>query len=259
MFVYSGEFSHDDISQPAHRMRLPPLRSGSLPSAQRMPADEFDLSPEQPGRVHAPSATRRRSPSIPKGFKFVTPGKFTVAVSPGGPPLATYATDAKTVVGADPDYAGAIAESLGLKLELVPVAWIDWPLGLASGKYDAVISNVGVTEQRKEKFDFSTYRQGLHGFFVKADSAITSIKEPKDAAGLRFIVGAGTNQERILLKWSDEDVAAGLKPLELHYYGRRGEQACWRCARAGPTSSSSRMPNWSSSRRATRTSSESER
>ncbi len=47
---------------------------------------------------------------------------------------------------------------------------------------------------------------------------MSSIKEPKDAAGLRFIVGAGTNQERVLLKWSDEDVAAGLKPLELQYY-----------------------------------------
>lgn len=180
-------------------------------------ADDFDLSPEQPGRVHA-ERSEAAIATIPKGFKFVTPGTFTVAVAPGGPPLATYATDAKTVVGADPDYAYAVADALGLQLELVPVAWIDWPLGLTSGKYDAVISNVGVTEQRKEKFDFSTYRQGLHGFFVKTDSKIASIKEPKDAAGLRIIVGAGTNQERILLKWSDEDVAAGLKPLELQYY-----------------------------------------
>ncbi|MFK0164257.1 ABC transporter substrate-binding protein [Rhizobium sp. NPDC090279] len=180
-------------------------------------AEEFDLSPEQPGRVHA-AKDNAAIAAISKDFKFVTPGKFTVAVAPGGPPLATYATDAKTVVGADPDYAYAVAEALGLKLELVPVAWIDWPLGLTSGKYDAVISNVGVTEQRKEKFDFSTYRQGLHGFFVKSDSKITEIKEPKDAAGLRIIVGAGTNQERILLKWSDEDVKAGLKPIELQYY-----------------------------------------
>ncbi|ERM01861.1 hypothetical protein Q644_19550 [Brucella intermedia 229E] len=142
-------------------------------------------------------------------------------MAPGGPPLASYATDARTVVGADPEYASAIAESLGLQLELVPVAWIDWPLGgLASGKYDAVISNVGVTEERKEKFDFSTYRQGLHGFFVKSDSPFTSIKEPKDAAGLRIIVGGagGTNQERILVKWSEENVAAGLKPIDLQYY-----------------------------------------
>ncbi|KOF16876.1 ABC transporter substrate-binding protein [Ensifer adhaerens] len=180
-------------------------------------ADGFDFSPEQPGRIRA-ERNDAAIAAISPGFKFVTPGKFTVAVSPGGPPLATYATDARTVIGADPDYALAVADSFGLTLELVPIAWIDWPLGLTSGKYDAVISNVGVTEQRKEKFDFSSYRQGLHGFFVRADSAVTSIKEPKDAAGLRIIVGAGTSQERILLKWNDENVVAGLKPLELQYY-----------------------------------------
>ncbi|AHK45399.1 putative extracellular solute-binding protein, family 3 [Ensifer adhaerens OV14] len=185
--------------------------------APALAADGFDFSPEQPGRIRA-ERNEAAIAAIPPSFKFVTPGKFTVAVSPGGPPLATYANDAKTVIGADPEYALAVADSLGLTLELVPIAWIDWPLGLTSGKYDAVISNVGVTEQRKEKFDFSSYRQGLHGFFVKADSAVTSIKEPKDAAGLRIIVGAGTNQERILLKWNDENVAAGLKALELQYY-----------------------------------------
>jgi polar amino acid transport system substrate-binding protein len=186
-------------------------------SAANATDDIFDLSPDQPGRIRAETDAAAIA-AIPKEFKFVTAGKFTVAVSPGGPPLATYATDAKTVVGADPDYALAIADSLGLQLEIVPVAWADWPLGLVSGKYDAVISNVGVTELRKEKFDFSTYRQGLHGFFVKADSNIKEIREPKDAAGLRITVGAATNQERILLKWSDENVKAGLKPIELVYH-----------------------------------------
>ncbi|OHV80239.1 ABC transporter substrate-binding protein [Rhizobium sp. LCM 4573] len=193
-------------------LTLPLLAYGALAAE-----DIFDLSPDQPGRVRAgknPAAIA----AIPQDFKFVTPGRFTVAISPGGPPLATYATDAKTVVGADPDYALAVADSLGLELELVPVAWADWPLGLVSGKYDAVISNVGVTEERKEKFDFSTYRQGLHGFFVKADSDVKEIREPKDAAGLSITVGASTNQERILLKWSDENVKAGLEPIELQYH-----------------------------------------
>jgi polar amino acid transport system substrate-binding protein len=177
----------------------------------------FDLGPEQAGRLRA-EWDEKAVRAIPQGFKFVETGKFTVAISPSGPPLATYATDAKTVVGADADFAQLIADSLGLKLELIPVAWADWPLGLTSGKYDAVISNVGVTEQRKEKFDFSTYRRGLHGFFVKSDSPISTIKEPKDAAGLRIVVGAGTNQERILLEWSKQNVAVALKPLDLQYY-----------------------------------------
>lgn len=193
-------------------LTLPLLAYGALAAE-----DIFDLSPDQPGRVRAekdPAAIA----AIPHDFKFLSPGRFTVAISPGGPPLATYATDAKTVVGADPDYALAVADSLGFDLELVPVAWADWPLGLVSGKYDAVISNVGVTEERKEKFDFSTYRQGLHGFFVKADSDVKEIREPKDAAGLSITVGASTNQERILLKWSDENVKAGLEPIQLQYH-----------------------------------------
>jgi polar amino acid transport system substrate-binding protein len=180
-------------------------------------AATFDLSPEQPGRLRAP-----RNPAaiagLAAGYRFVSPGVLTVAIAPGGPPLSTYATDARTVVGSDPDFALLIADSLGLRLDLQPVAWADWPLGLVSGKYDAVISNVGVTEQRKEKFDFSTYRQGLHGFYVRNESPVAAIAEPKDAAGLRVIVGAGTNQEHILVEWSRRNVAAGLKPLELQYY-----------------------------------------
>ncbi|MFT1741571.1 hypothetical protein ACMUEC_19170, partial [Vibrio cholerae] len=70
----------------------------------------------------------------------------------------------------------------------------------------------------------STYRQGLHGFFVKSDSGISAIREPKDAAGLRIIVGAGTNQERILLKWSDENVAAGLKPINSFLISQTSER-----------------------------------
>lgn len=178
----------------------------------------FDFSPEQAGRPHA-ARSERAIATIPQWTRLVVPGRLTVAINPaGGPPLTSYATDTHTVVGADADIASVLADALGLWLDLVPTAWADWPLGLASGKYDAVISNVGVTEQRKEKFDFSTYRAGLHGFFVATNSAVGAIKEPKDSAGLRIIVGAGTNQERILLEWSRQNVAAGLKPLLLQYY-----------------------------------------
>ena len=63
--------------------------------------DAFDLSPQQAGRVHA-ERNEAAIAAIAKDFTFVSSGKFTVAVSPGGPPLATYAMDAQTVVGADP-------------------------------------------------------------------------------------------------------------------------------------------------------------
>ncbi|MBV8500308.1 MAG: transporter substrate-binding domain-containing protein [Paucibacter sp.] len=178
---------------------------------------QIDLTPAQADRIHAdrdPAAIQ----ALPKDFKFVTPGTLTVAIAAAVPPTSTYATDAKTIVGADADHAHQLAEALGLKLNLVTVAWPDWPLGLVSGKYDAVISNVGVTEERKRKFDFSTYRLGLHGFFVRNDSPIHSIKEPKDIAGLKIITSSGSIQERILLEWNKLNIAAGRKPVELLYF-----------------------------------------
>jgi polar amino acid transport system substrate-binding protein len=173
-----------------------------------------DLSPQQPGRIRTqknPAAVA----ALSSKYRFAQEGTLTVAISPHMPPTATYATDARTVVGSDADYAQLIADALGLKLEIVPIVWTDWPLGLTSGKYDAVISNVGVTEQRKEKFDFTTYRQGLHGFYVRAGSPIRKIAEPKDIAGLKVITSSGTIQEKIILEWDRMNVAKGLRPLEI--------------------------------------------
>ena len=180
-------------------------------------AQDFDLSPEQPGRLRA-EPNPEAIAAIPADFRFASPGKFTVAVSPWDPPIATYATDSQTVVGVDPDLASLIADSLGLELDLVAVAWADWPLGVTSGKYDAVISNVTVTEERKERFDFSSYRQDVLGFYVRTDSPIQQISEPKDIAGLKVITGAGTNQEKIILEWDRLNQQAGLAPVEIQYY-----------------------------------------
>jgi polar amino acid transport system substrate-binding protein len=177
---------------------------------------QFNLTPEQ-NRVRAekdPAAIAL----IPAKFPFATPGKLTVAVSPWAPPLAAYATDDKTVIGSEPDLAQLVADSLGLELVLVPVAWEDWPLGVQSGKYDAIFSNVTVTEERKELFDFASYRQDVLGFYVKSDSPITAIKEAKDIAGLKIIVGSGTNQEKIVLGWDADNKTKGLKPAEFQYF-----------------------------------------
>ncbi|HEL4296505.1 ABC transporter substrate-binding protein [Stenotrophomonas maltophilia] len=155
---------------------------------------------------------------IPAGYRFVTPGTFTVATHPGQLPLADYGADSKEVVGIEPDIARLIADALGLKLVIVPVAWADWPLGLESGKYDAVLSNVTVTEERKKKFDFSSYRYDLLGIYTRSDGPIRKIDKPADVAGLKVVVGAATNQDQILRQWDQQNIAAGLKPVEYQYF-----------------------------------------
>ncbi|NML30408.1 ABC transporter substrate-binding protein [Paraburkholderia antibiotica] len=186
-------------------------------SGNALGAPAFDLSPEQHGRIRAEQDVAATK-AVPANFPFVAKDALTIGIVVSHPPISTYATDAKTAVGFDPDLAQLVADSLGRKLNVVILAWPDWPLALSSGKVDAVISNVTVTEERKLKFDFSTYRRDEVGFFVRTDSPIKSIREPKDVAGLRVITDAGTNQEKILLEWDRENVAHGLKPIQVQYY-----------------------------------------
>ncbi|HCM99754.1 ABC transporter substrate-binding protein [Pantoea ananatis] len=151
---------------------------------------------------------------LPANYHFAVPGALTVAVAAlNSPPLTVFSDDNKTLLGSEVDIARLVADSLGLRLNVVPASWEDWPLGVASGKYDAAITNITVTKARKEKFDFATYRKDSLGFYVKTSSPIQSLTKAEDIAGLRIIVGSGTNQEAILLAWDKENQARGLKPF----------------------------------------------
>ena len=154
------------------------------------------------------------------GFTPIQSGRPTVALGgSGAPPTSFFAEDdAQTVLGSDADLASLIAEGLGLDYAPENVAWADWPLGIESGKYDLALTNIGVTEERKDLFDFATYRDAVMGFIVAGSSDVQKIEEPADISGLRVIVGSGTNQERFLLDWIAQNEAAGIDPGEPVYY-----------------------------------------
>lgn len=177
-------------------------------------AKTFNLSPDQNRAPVAadPAAVALVPAEVSKD------GKLTVAVSPFAAPLAVYATDNVTPVGNEVDIAVALAQTLGLEAEIVPTTWADWPLGVSSGKYEAAITNVTVTEARKQKFDFASYREDKLGFYAKEDNAVTKVESAPDVAGKKVIVGSGTNQEAILLAWDKENKAKGLAPVEFQYY-----------------------------------------
>lgn len=153
------------------------------------------------------------------GFSPIVDGTLTVAHGAFVPPISFLAEDDnQTLLGADPDIAQLVADGLGLEFSPQNVAWADWPLGVESGKYDVVIANVTVTEERKDLFDFATYRDDVLSFAVAADSEIDSITEAEDVSGLKVVVGSGTNQEKILLSWFEENEKAGIDPGEAVYY-----------------------------------------
>jgi polar amino acid transport system substrate-binding protein len=61
----------------------------------------------------------------------------------------------KEIVGFDIDLMKAAAEAGGFTVEFQNTAWDGIFAGLAAGEYDAVMSSVTITEERKETMDFS--------------------------------------------------------------------------------------------------------
>ncbi|WP_433366645.1 ABC transporter substrate-binding protein [Actinoplanes sp. CA-142083] len=152
--------------------------------------------------------------------KIRSTGRLTIGVGAAGagfPPLAFTATDNKTLIGSEPDIAVAIAGVLGLEPDLENTSWENLFIGLDSGKYDVGASNITVTELRKQTYDFVTYRKDELAFEAKkgVDWTVTG---PKDVAGKKIAVGSGTNQEKILVEWSKQDVADGLPAVDIKYY-----------------------------------------
>ncbi len=59
------------------------------------------------------------------------------------------------LVGFDVEIGEAVAAKLGVKPEFIEGKWDGLIAGLDANRYDAVINQVGITEARKQKYDFS--------------------------------------------------------------------------------------------------------
>ncbi|KXP14846.1 transporter substrate-binding domain-containing protein [Tsukamurella pseudospumae] len=129
----------------------------------------------------------------------------------GNAPFYFPATDDERVfIGDESDIAHLIAGALGLKLEESNTSWEGLFLGIDSGQFDLGVSNVTVTEARKQKYDFATYRKDDLAVEVQ-DSSTFTFTDGNSFSGKTVAVGSGTNQERILQRY-DTDLRAAGKP-----------------------------------------------
>lgn len=177
-------------------------------------ATGFNLSPDQ-NRVRS-TVNPELAAAVPEAIK--ADGKLTVgSLVQGSPPLIMMATDNSTPIGAEVDMAQLIADKVGLELDIQLTSWDNWPLKLESSEYELVLINIGVSDQRMQKFDFSSYRGALLAFERDVESD-GEVHGPDDISGQRIAVVAGTNQERILLAWNEQLEAEGKQPADLYYY-----------------------------------------
>lgn len=93
----------------------------------------------------------------------------------------TYHDDNNDLVGYDVEVAQNIAEKLGVEVEFVEGEWDGLLAGLDAGRYDIMVNGVGVTDERAEKYNFSTpYAYNKTAVIVRGDyDEISSMEDLK--------------------------------------------------------------------------------
>lgn len=103
----------------------------------------------------------------------------------------------KEVDGFDADIAKEVAKRLGVKVEFTTQAFSGLIPSLQAGKFDAIISQVTITDERKQQLDFSDpYITNQVKIIVNEKN--TDITKLTDFKSKNIGVGLGTNDETYL-------------------------------------------------------------
>lgn len=107
----------------------------------------------------------------------VTPGTLTMSTNAAFPPYEMTADDG-SFEGIDIEVAQAIADKLGLELQVDDMDFDAALLAAQTGKSDMVMAGVTVTPERQNAMDFSdSYANGIQVVIVPEDSDIASIDD----------------------------------------------------------------------------------
>ena len=137
----------------------------------------------------ASSAASSEAASSAAELTTVEAGKLTMATNATFPPYEM-TTDSGEIEGIDVDTAKAIAEKLGLELQVDDMEFDAALLSVQQGKADIVMAGVTVTDERKAVMDFSdSYATGIQSIIVPNDSDIAS---PDDLSGKKIGTQRGT-------------------------------------------------------------------
>ena len=123
------------------------------------------------------AASSESAPAETAALTTVNAGKLTMSTNAAFPPYEM-TTDAGEFEGIDVEIAGAIADKLGLELQIDDMDFDAALLAAQQGKSDMVMAGVTVNEERKQVMEFSdTYASGVQVVIVKEGSEIATVDD----------------------------------------------------------------------------------
>ncbi|GAB3119600.1 ABC transporter substrate-binding protein [Glaciibacter psychrotolerans] len=137
-----------------------------------------------------------------------------VATADGYPPMEMFDTDGKTMVGVDMSLVRAIADSWGVKVEIINSDVNSMMPGVASGRFDVLASGFNDTEVRREKASFVDYARSS-GAIIVAKGNPEGITAPTDLCGHTMAVLDNGYYMQLTTTFSEDCVAAGQAPIEI--------------------------------------------
>lgn len=139
-------------------------------------------------------------------------GVLMVGLEIGYPPMEYFDEDGATPIGFDVEVATALAEELGLELELVDTAWDGIFAGVTTDKYDCIISSVSYTEDRDNTYLLSSpYVANAPVIVVPNDSDIADIM---DLDGKTVAVQMETTADYLIQEYIADGLDTDLRQYE---------------------------------------------
>ena len=124
-------------------------------------------------------------------------GKLVVGTASGYPPyeFIDASKGDKTVIGIDMEIAKALADKLGVKLEIQDMNFQSLLSSLASGKVDIAISGINPTDERRKTMDFSDVYLPTEQMILIRKADADTYKKLEDFYGKNIAVQKSTTQE----------------------------------------------------------------
>ena len=121
-----------------------------------------------------------------------TRGTLRIALEGTYPPFNFKEAKTGQLAGYDVDVAKLVCAKLGVKPEFVTTEWSAILAGLGAGKYDVIVSQVGITPRRQQAFDFSQpYTYSAPQLIVRRNETAT-YRSLADLKGRTVGVGQGS-------------------------------------------------------------------